>query len=284
MKILIPLALALVVAMTVTACGGLAFAVANAPAHFGPFDRDADIAYGALDRQKLDVYRPRHVQHAPVIVFWHGGGWTSDDKKQYRFVGAALAEAGYVAVLPDYRLYPQVRFPAFVDDGVAALDWTRRHAAEIGGDPARIFVAGHSAGAHIAAMVAYDSARLEKAGIPAGTIRGCIGLSGPYVLTPNDAELHAIFGAPFTAADWQPVQRAQAGGPPALLVHGEADDVVDIGHARKMEARLRELGIPVRLVAYPGRGHRDVVATFAKAAPHKLPVLAEIRAFVDAQR
>jgi acetyl esterase/lipase len=284
MKNLILVVVAMLLAVVVSACGGLTFLVANAPAHFGDFDRDADIAYGTLERQKLDVYRPHGAKNLPVIVFWHGGGWTDDNKNQYRFVGAALANAGYVAVVPNYRLYPQTKFPGFVDDAVAAFGWVRKHAAEIGGDPAHIFVAGHSAGAHIAAMVAYDNARLASAGIPAGAVRGCIGLSGPYALEPNDAELREIFGAPYSAADWQPVRLARAGAPPALLLHGEDDDVVEVAHARKMDARLRELGVPVKLVVYAKRGHSDTVAAFARPSPHKLPVLAEVRAFVDANR
>jgi len=280
MKLLILAALATIVALCVVACGGLALTAANVPAYFGDFDRRADIPYASGPRHQLDVYAPRRTTARPIIVFWYGGGFENGNKSNYRFVGAALAEAGYVAVLPDYRLYPEVRFPEFVDDGARALKWVAEHAAEIGGDPRRIYVAGHSAGAHMAAMLAYDRARLEHAGLPRDTIRGCIGLSGPYVLDPNDATLRDIFRAPYTIADWQPIQRVQAGAPPALLLHGEADTVVDVGHARRMAEKLDSLGVPVTLRTYPGRGHRDTVAAFAVAAPHKLPVMDEIRKFV----
>ena len=112
-------------------------------------------------------------------------------------------------------------------------------------------------------------------------VRGFIGLSGPYALDPNTDTYRAIFGAPYSLADWQPVQLARAGAPPALLLHGEADEVVYVGHARKMAAALDKLGVPVTLRTYPERGHRDTVAAFAKAAPRKLPVLEEIRGFID---
>lgn len=280
MKLLIPGIVALVAALTVVACGGIAFTAANAPALFGNFDRRADIAYGALARQRLDVYSPKGATVRPIIVFWYGGGWERGDKSHYRFVGATLAEAGYVAVLPDYRLYPEARFPAFVDDGAAAVAWVMAHAREIGGDPGRIYVAGHSAGAHIAAMLAYDPARLESVGVMPGSIRGFIGLSGPYALDPNDATLDAIFAAPYTHADWQPVQRARTGAPPALLLHGEADDVVDVAHARRMAEKLESLGVPVTLRTFPGRDHRDTVAAFAAPARNKLPVLREISGFI----
>jgi acetyl esterase/lipase len=271
----------LLIATLVVSCGGFIFTAANAPALFGKFERRADIAYGVGARQRLDVYTPQHALNRPIIVFWYGGAWEQGKKSQYRFVGAALAKAGYIAVLPDYRIYPEVKFPAFVDDGAAALAWVVSHAAEIGGDPKRIFLAGHSAGAHLAAMLAYDPARLMRVGLPADIVRGFIGLSGPYALDPNTDTYRAIFAAPYGLADWQPVLLARAGAPPALLIHGEADDVVYVGHARKMADALSALGVPVTLRTYPKRGHADTVAAFAVPAPHKLPVMEEIRRFVD---
>jgi acetyl esterase/lipase len=280
MKILALAGVALVAALTVVACGGLAFTAANAPALFGEFSRRADVPFGTHPRQQLDVYSPRHAKGLPIIVFWYGGGWENGKKSQYRFVGAALANAGYVAVLPDYRLYPEAKFPAFVQDGAEALAWVASHAGEIGGDSRRIFVAGHSAGAHLAAMLAYDRSRLEGVGLPPQIVRGFIGLSGPYALDPNNDTYRAIFAAPLTAADWQPVQLAAQGAPPALLLHGESDEVVYVAHARRMAAVLEALGVGVALRTYPGRGHRDTVAAFALPAPNKLPVLEEIRRFV----
>jgi acetyl esterase/lipase len=237
----------LLIALLVTSCTGLAFTVANAPALFGQFDRRADIAFGTRADQRLDVYSPRQ---------------------------------GYVAVLPDYRHFPEVKFPAFVQDGADALAWVVSHAAEIGGDPARIYVAGHSAGAHLAAMLAYDRTQLARVGLAPDTVRGFIGLSGPYALDPNNDTYRTIFAAPYRLADWQPVQLAKSGAPPALLLHGEADDVVLASHARKMATALEALGVEVTLRLYPGRGHRDTVEAFALASPHKLPVIEEIRRFV----
>lgn len=274
------------------ACANLAFTAANFPARFGDFKRRADVAYGALERQRLDVYSPdasgkdavAKAQGRPIIVFWYGGSFDKGRKEQYRFVGAALAEAGYVAVLPDYRLYPEVRFPAFVDDGAAAVAWVVGHAAEIGGDPRNIWLAGHSAGGQIAGLLAYDSERLPRVGVSPGTVRGFIGLSGPYALDPNNDTLRTIFAAPYGFDDWQPARKVRPGGPPALLMHGEADDVVSVQHARAMAAALESAKVPVTLLTYPGRGHADTAAAFAAPAPKKLPVLAEIERFVSATR
>jgi acetyl esterase/lipase len=282
MKLLLLAGVALVAASIVVACGGIAFTAANAPALFGEFSRRADVAYGTRPRQQLDVYSPTRAKDLPIVVFWYGGGWDSGKKSQYRFVGAALAKAGYVAVLPDYRLYPEAKFPAFVQDGAEALAWVASHATEIGGDPKRIYVAGHSAGAHLAAMLAYDLSFTERVGLPPDTVLGFIGLSGPYALDPNNAIYRAIFAAPFTPAEWQPVQLARSGAPPALLMHGESDEVVYVGHARQMAAALEAVDVEVSLRIYEGRGHRDTAAAFAVPAPHKLPVLEEIRRFIDA--
>jgi acetyl esterase/lipase len=129
-------------------------------------------------------------------------------------------------------------------------------------------------------MLAYDAERLGRVGLAPDTIRGFIGLAGPYALNPNDATLNAIFSAPFTRAEWQPVQRASAGAPPALLIHGAADSVVDVEHARVMAGRLESLAVPVTLRIFAGRNHRDPVAAFAAPARDKLPVLEEIGHFV----
>lgn len=271
---------AILAALIVVACGGLAFTAANAPALFGEFDRRPDLAFGTNPHQRLDVYSPWHAKGKPIIVFWYGGGWENGKKSQYRFVGAALAKAGYVAVLPDYRHFPEVKFPAFVEDGAEALAWVASHAEEIGGDPKRIYIAGHSAGAHLAAMLAYDPAQLARVGLAPDTVRGFIGLSGPYALDPNNDTYRTIFAAPYGLADWQPVQLARSGAPPALLLHGEADEVVLASHARKMAATLEGLGVATTLRVYPGRAHRDTVAAFALASPRKLPVVEEIRRFV----
>jgi len=271
----------LLAAISIVSCGGLAFTAANAPALFGDFKRLANQSYGTHARQRLDVYTPDGAKGRPIIVFWYGGSFDKGRKENYRFVGAALAKAGYVAVLPDYRLYPEVRFPAFVDDGAAAVAWVVSHAAGIGGDPGRIYLAGHSAGAHLAGMLAYEPERLARVGVRAGAVRGFIGLSGPYALDPNTEALRTIFSAPYGFDDWQPARHVRPGAPPALLLHGEADTVVSVRHAGAMAEALGAAQVPYALRTYPGRGHADTVAAFAAAAPKKLPVLDEIRRFIE---
>jgi acetyl esterase/lipase len=119
---------AALVATMVAGCSSAVFLFANAPTAFGSFDRHSDLAYGEDPRQRLDVYAPRNAANRPVVIFWYGGTWVKGSKENYRFVGAALAERGFVAVLPDYRLYPAVTFPAFCEDGAHALAWVEAHA------------------------------------------------------------------------------------------------------------------------------------------------------------
>ena len=120
----------------------------------------------------------------PVVVFFYGGGWVAGERADYGFVGRAFAAQGFVAIIPDYRLVPQVRFPSFVEDGAQAVKWARDHAAEYGGDPAKITLAGHSAGSYIAAMLALDRHYLSQAGVDPSVVRAAALLSGPYDFYP----------------------------------------------------------------------------------------------------
>jgi acetyl esterase/lipase len=275
-------ALLVATAGTVSSCGGVLFAAANAPALFGKYTREANIPYGGGPRRTLDAYLPdQPAASRPLIVFWYGGSWMKGGKEQYRFVGAALALRGYVAVLPDYRVYPEVKFPDFMDDAALALKWAQDNAVRLGADPRRIYVMGHSAGAHIAALLALDARYLERVGGDPRQVRGLIGMSGPYALAPDTELLRTIFGAPFTEADWQPVQFVTAASPPTLLLHGSADRVVWIAHSEQLEATLRAAGVAVDLRRYEGAGHADPVAALSVPGRGRAPVLDDISAFVS---
>lgn len=270
------------VAAGMAGCTTLMFAGANIPAAFGDYELRRDLAYGQHARQRLDVYVPEQLPPggAPVVVFWHGGGWIDGDRARYRFVGATLADAGYVVVLPDYRLHPEVRFPAFVDDAALALKWVHDNAARFGGDAGKLFVMGHSAGAHQAALLALDPRYLDAVGGDRRWIRGLIGLSGPYALVPDTDLLRSIFAAPATPADWQAVAHVDGAAPPALLAHGESDGIVWIAHSEALATALRAAGVDVTLRRYAHRNHADTVAALSVPARGRAPVLADIRAFV----
>lgn len=277
------IALVMLLSALVITCGGLGFAAANLPAAFGAFTRITGFAYGPDARQRLDLYVPQGGGARPVVVFWYGGSFDSGLRVRYRFVGAALANAGYLAILPDYRVYPQVKFPGFAQDAAQALVWAHEHARQYGGDPQRLFVMGHSAGAWLAAMLAYNPRYLAAAGGERRWIHGLIGLSGPYALAPDTAQLHAIFGPPYTPADWQPVRFVDAAAPPSLLLHGLDDTTVSVRHTRALTAALQAAGVAVDARLYPHRAHADTVAALAVLARGRAPVLAQIRAFIDGE-
>jgi acetyl esterase/lipase len=269
-----------------SACTTLSLTVANVPAMFAPVKRAANLPFGPDKRIRLDVYQPTAApQNAgqkprPVIIFWHGGGWTDGNKTFYRFVGATLAQLGYVTVLPNYRVYPQVRFPDFMDDAADAVRWVEQHAAEFGGDPQRIVLMGHSAGAHMAAMLALNHSYLRRAGVDTHHIIGLIGLSGPYRLAPNTKVLNTIFSAPFTSVDWQVTSYASADAPPALLLHGGADSLVWPRNTTDLAAALRAHGVRAIDKIYPDRGHGDTVAALSVPARNRASVLQDIAEFM----
>ena len=240
----------------------------------------ASVPYAPGARHTLDVCRPRSATTAPVIVFFYGGGWRSGSKRTYRYAAKALARRGYVTVLPDYRIYPQARYPDFLDDGAQAVRWVKDKAERFGGDPQKIFLMGHSAGAHIAAMLAIDANWLQKVGLaPGRDIAGLIGISGPYDFLPlKDETLKIIFGG--NRPETQPIFHVTAGAPPALLLTGDKDDVVGAGNSTRLAERLRAAGNEATAVIYQRVGHYIIVAAIAPLIRRLVPVLRDTDAFI----
>lgn len=245
--------------------------------------RHADIAYGDQSRQTLDVYAPdKPAPGHPVVVFFYGGSWQTGDKDGYRFVGEALASRGITAVLPNYRLYPQVTFPAFIDDGAAAVAWTKHHIGAYGGHACHLFVAGHSAGAQIAAMLATNGRYLANAGVSIHDLSGFIGLSGPYDFLPiKDATLKKIFAPKSEWPRTQPIHFVDGDEPPMLLLHGGADTTVLPKNTTNMAAKVNEYGGSAKVKIYPGVDHVMLIAPLAAALRFKGDELDRIENFVN---
>lgn len=233
----------------------------------GDAERHAGIAYGAAPRQRLDVYVPQRSAASappPVIVFFYGGSWRGGDRGSYRFAAEALTSRGFVVVVPDYRVYPEVRYPGFIEDGASAVAWTRREIIRYGGDPSRIFLMGHSAGAHIAAMLAYDDEFLAKVGLARRDIAGLIGLAGPYDFLPlTDPKLKAVFSSEEKLDLTQPLHYVRGGEPPSLLVTGERDTTVSPANTTRLAKRLREVGSMVEEKRYETLNHYTLLARLA---------------------
>ncbi len=276
-------ALAGLSALFLAGCERLGFFAANAPAAFGSYRRHTNIAYGAEPQQRLDVYVPESAASSPrpVIVFWHGGRWRYGDKADYRFVGAALAESGYVAVVANYRHYPQVKMPGFMQDAAQATLWAAARADEFGGGRDRLYLMGHSAGAHLAALVTLDQRYFAASGQAAPHIAGVIGLSGPYDFLPLlEPDVQDMFGPPPLYPESQPINFVRADAPPMLLVHGLKDETVKPKNSINLAAALTGLGVPITLQLYPKLGHADTVAALTALLRGRAPTLTQIRTFV----
>ena len=232
----------------------------------------------------LDIYRPQGsaTRPAPVVLFFYGGGWQRGQREQYRFVGRRLAQQGVLAIVADYRTFPRAGFPAFVDDAALAVAWTRDHAGRYGGDPQRLFLAGHSAGAQIAALLGTDPRYLTRHGMRPDDLAGVIGLAGPYDFVIN-GQYTKVFGPPAQWPQAQAINFVDGDEPPFLLIHGDGDRVVESRDSVELDAKLRAAGGEARLLILPGGGHSAPLAGLYD--PNRSPtVLPAIVAFLGGQR
>lgn len=255
----------------------------NATSPLGGLTIDRDVPYGPAARHRMDIYRPTHAAGPlPVLVWFYGGAWQNGERGIYRFVAAPLARAGMVVVVPDYRLFPEVRFPAFIEDGALAVADVRQQAASWGGDAARLFLAGHSAGAYIAAMLAVAPGYLEAVGLSRTDVAGAVGLGGPYDFLPiRDADIRLVFAS---AGDdlrpTQPISHVDGGNAPLLLLHGDRDVTCYPRNALALAARIRAAGGPVALRSYRHVGHMGIVLGFAPLGRAFAPTFADTVRFV----
>ena len=240
------------------------------------------IAYGPDPRQRLDLYRPAGIGPFPVMMFLYGGGWDSGARAMYRFVGSAFAASGVLTVIPDYRLYPQVRYRDILADCAQALAWTRCNAVRYGGSPAPPALIGHSAGAYNAAMLTLDPSLLAAAGLsPRADLARVVGLAGPYDFLPlHTEELRQIFGpGPATPAT-QPIAHVDGRNPPMLLLAGTADRTVMPDNSTRLAERIRMRGGPVEARLYDGVDHIEIVGAIAGSLRFLAPTLRDCLSFL----
>jgi acetyl esterase/lipase len=243
----------------------------------------AAVPYGSNARHKLDIYTPaKAAAGAPVVVFFMGGNWVTGERDDFAFVGRALASRGYVVVIPDYRLYPEVKYPDFIDDAAQAVAWTAREIAAFGGDPQRLYVMGHSAGAYNAAMVALDPAYLARHGMKASALRGWIGMAGPYDFLPiENPTTRPVFHFPDTPPASQPINHVGKASPRALLIAANKDKLVNpVRNTGAMAGKLRANGVYVKEIYYDGVNHVTLVGSLAAPLRLLAPALDDIDAFI----
>ncbi len=259
--------------------------VLNAVEPKGGITATRDLAYGEGPRRRLDVHAPRvTATPRPVVVFFYGGNWESGERGDYVFAGSALASKGYVVVIPDYRLYPEARYPDFLEDSALAVRWARDNAARFGGDPAKLVLMGHSAGAYNAAMLAIDPRWLGAVGMdPKRDVTAMVGLAGPYDFLPLGSErLKIIFGPEDERPATQPINHVEAGALPLFLATDAGDKLVDPGNSTRLAARVRAVGGQVETRVYDGINHQLMVGALAWPLRFLAPVLKDASAFIDA--
>jgi acetyl esterase/lipase len=217
---------------------------------------------------------------APVVVFLYGGRWQHGSKRDYRLLGTALARSGVVAVVPDYRLYPEVRFPGWVEDAAQAIRWVHDSIGRFGGDPSQLFVVGHSSGAHSAALLALNEQYLRDAGVPAASVRGFVSLAGPVATRWTDPDVQRLMGPPSHWPATYPIDHVDGIEPPLLLLHGSLDEVVAPANSVRLAHRIRERGGCARLRIYRGLGHVAIVLAFSLPQFAIAPVLDEVIRFI----
>ena len=244
-----------------------------------------DLRYAPGDRHTLDVYRPRRMGGGlPLVVFIYGGGWDSGSKGMYAFVARPLVRRGMVVMVPDYRLYPQATFPAFLEDNAKAVAWAFAHASDLGADPSRIVLVGHSAGAFNIAMLALDPQWLAEVGLDRNRLAGAVGLAGPYHFLPStDPDVIPVFGPDNTPAH-EPYAYADGHNPPMFLAAGTDDSTVMPRNTTDLAARIRERGGAVKSKLYSGVGHIGLITAFAPLFQGRAPVLDDVAGFVGGAR
>lgn len=263
------------------ACASVGLLAANAPTAFFDGKIHKDIAFDTNTSQKLDIYTPdiKTNDKQPVIVFFYGGRWTDGHKEDFAFVATALASKGFVVVLPDYRKYPNVRFPAFVDDGAAAVHWVHENIGDYGGNPDTLFLAGHSSGAHIASLLVSDEHYLNERGEALNAIKGFAGLAGPYAFEPKEDDLKDMFGPPSNYPQMQATTFINGNEAPMLLMIGGKDKLVGKFNADRLADKINEKSGDVQIKAYPDLDHVGMISVYSWMLRSKAPVTDDMATF-----
>ena len=278
-------ALAMVAAAVVALAACSPLGTLNAVIPATSYTLTADVAYGPLARQRLDIYRPTETVPSkgwPVVVFFYGGSWNRGEKADYKFVGEALASRGVLTLVADYRLYPQVRYPDFLKDSALALVLGMREAKNLGGDVNRVFVMGHSAGGYNAAMLALDARWLGELGRTPKELAGFIGLAGPYDFLPmTNPDAQPVFFHPNYPTNTQPLMLVTPAAPRVFLGAAFKDSLIDPQrNSVALADKLKAAGVPVTVKLYDSVSHITLVASLARPLRFLAPTLDDVVAFI----
>jgi arylformamidase len=227
-----------------------------------------DVAYGKDYWQKLDVYTPANAKGAklPVVVFFHGGAWTNGTKEWMGFMAPPALAYPAIFVTANYRLAPACRFPGPFEDCCDAVAWVYRSIGEYGGDPERIFVGGHSAGGHLAALTALRHDRLAARDLPPAVIKGCLPISGSFDLRipgsttdSSETRMSELFlSNSHDAEAASPILFLTHQSPPFLVTYGSDDFPRLIKQAEEMAAKMKQRKIACTVLRIQDADHFEV--------------------------
>lgn len=268
-------------ALLLAGCGNIGTKLANLPVRFSDEQVNRDVSYGPEAWQKLDLYYPTHVQNEPlpVILFFYGGRWTDGSKAQYAFVADRFTKLGYAVAIADYAKYPHVKFPTFVEDAAAAIAYLHAQADKWQLDAGRLFVLGHSSGAHIGALAITDPHYLRQAGCTRACVAGFAGLAGPYAFTPEEEDLKDMFGPPERYPQMQVPNFVDGKQPPMLLLYGDKDDIVGEFNHQRLAQMIEQTGGQVTVKRYANLNHISLAGSLSWIYDQKAPVTDDIDTF-----
>ena len=274
------LLIALTILLSLNGCSSLN--TLNAIVPDGDAIQISNLSYGPAEKQKLDIYQPTTFnKNTPVIIFFYGGRWQSGSRAEYAFVGQSLADRGYISIIADYRVYPSVEFPVFIEDAAKATTWVFEHIQHYGGNTKQVYLMGHSAGAHIATMLVTNKTYLPAAGIKQHQVKGVISLSGPLNFKITDDDIKAVFANANTYAETQPITFIDGSEPKMLLLHGKKDKTLFPSNSHSMAKKLNSLGGNATVITYKNMSHVGLLLALANAPfLYFAPVLDDIDSFI----
>lgn len=272
------------VTLLLSGCQASLFGFVNATSGDSGLAVDTGVTFDPAHDLALDVYAPADAHDLPVVVFFYGGSWQDGKRQWYRWMGETLARHGLVVAVPDYRKYPDVHMDGFMSDATRAVGWVHDHAGDYGGDPDTLFLMGHSAGAHIGALLATDGHWLGRIGMQPRQLAGFIGAAGPYDFLPlKDPAFKDMFGPTQHAREQsQPVHFVDGDEPPMLLLQGTDDDYVSVENTRSMAQHLRDEDEPVAVHIYPDLGHVRLLLSYSQTWRDSSPALPDTLRFIHA--
>ncbi len=271
-------------ALALVALSGCSRALSEVTGWGAPVTRHEDLAFGPHPRHRLDLYLPENATpQTPLVQFLYGGSWKWGSRARYGFVGYALASRGLAVAISDYRLHPSVRFPDFNYDAARTAAWLQARRGDYGLAPGPMHLMGHSAGAHIAALLALDPRYLAAFGEERHSLGRLVGLAGPYGMYPSRINFIADIFPPAEREDEaRPVTFARADAPPMLLLHGADDGLVDPENSRALAAAQAARGAQAEARFYDGVGHKELVMALAGPLQGVAPVIDDTVTFLTA--